>query len=182
MNQTHPTAFHHQPRRSTRWLAALSAAAALGAAPLALASDHAVRPRVTLPAYQQECAACHTAYPPGMLPAQSWSRVMNGLDRHYGTDASLDAATVQQIAGWLQVHAGTDQRVRDSPPEDRITRSAWFERKHRRIDPQVWRHASVKSAANCVACHVQADRGHFDDDSIRFPKGLDARFRAGWHD
>ena len=28
-----------------------------------------------LPKYQQECAACHVAYPPGMLPADSWQRL-----------------------------------------------------------------------------------------------------------
>ncbi len=108
--------------------------------------------------------------------------MMGSLDKHYGSDASLDAATVNQLTVWLQAHAGTYKRVREMPPEDRITRSAWFERKHRRIDPQVWRHTAVKSAANCVACHTQAQRGDFDDDNVRFPKGLDARFRAGWSD
>jgi hypothetical protein len=72
-----------------------------------------------------------------MLPAASWQRIMGGLDRHYGTDAALDAATVQQISGWLQTHAGTYKRVTEAPPEDRITRSAWFVRKHDEIEPTV---------------------------------------------
>lgn len=134
-------------------------------------------------AYAQECAACHTAYPPGLLPAASWQRIMNGLDKHYGTDASLDPATVRQISTWLQAHAGTYKRVSQTPPpQDRITRSAWFERKHREVDPQVWKHASVKTPANCVACHTRADRGDFDDDHLRFPAGLDARYRRAWND
>ena len=95
-------------------------------------------PRNTPPAYQQECASCHTAYPPGMLPARSWQRIMNTLDKHYGSDASLDAATLRQIDGWLQAHAGSGKRAREEPPQDRITRSAWFERKHRKIDAAVW--------------------------------------------
>jgi hypothetical protein len=41
------------------------------------------------------------AYPPGLLPAPSWQRVMGNLSKHYGTDASLDAATVQELTGWL---------------------------------------------------------------------------------
>ncbi|MDP1899266.1 MAG: diheme cytochrome c [Rubrivivax sp.] len=133
-------------------------------------------------AYTQECASCHTAYPPGMLPARSWQRVMGGLDKHYGTDASLDAATVQQLNAWLQAHAGTYKRVREQPPQDRITRSAWFERKHRKVDSSVWKLASVKSAANCAACHTAADRGDFDDDGLEFPEGLDARLRRPWND
>jgi hypothetical protein len=29
---------------------------------------------------------------------------MSRLDRHYGTDASIDPATAQQINAWLQSH------------------------------------------------------------------------------
>lgn len=133
-------------------------------------------------AYTQECASCHLAYPPGLLPARSWQRLMSSLDRHYGSDASLDAATLQQLSGWLQTHAGTSKRVSDMPPQDRITRSVWFERKHRRIDPAVWRLPSVKGAANCAACHAEADRGVFDDDNLKLPAGLDARMRRSFND
>ena len=139
-------------------------------------------PRNMPAAYTAECAACHTAYTPGLLPARSWQRIMTGLDKHYGTDASLDPATVQQLSNWLQANAGTYKRVTEEPPQDRITRSAWFARKHDDIAPAVWKHASVKSAANCSACHTGADKGQYDDDNIRFPAGLDARYRRGWND
>jgi hypothetical protein len=132
--------------------------------------------------YAQECASCHTAYPPGMLPARSWERVMNGLDKHFGTDASLDAATVKQLSGWLQANAGSYKRVAEEPPQDRITRSAWFVRKHREVDPTVWKAASVKSAANCAACHTQADQGNFNERSIRMPAGLTPRQQRAWND
>lgn len=157
-------------------------AALLGAALLspALADSGRQMPRDMPAAYRSECASCHTAYPPGLLPAPSWQRIMAGLDRHYGTDASLDAATVRQLSTWLRTNAGTYKRVSEAPPQDRITRSAWFERKHRRIDPAVWAHASVKSAANCAACHPGAERGDYDDDGVRLPAGLDARLRPSW--
>jgi hypothetical protein len=89
---------------------------------------------------------------------------------------------VQQLSSWLQANAGTYKRVTEEPPQDRITRSAWFARKHDDIAPAVWKHASVKSAANCGACHTGADKGQYDDDNIRFPAGLDARYRRGWND
>lgn len=142
--------------------------------------------RLALPpapaAYTQECGACHLAYPPGLLPARSWQRLMGGLDRHYGSDASLDAATLRQINDWLQAHAGTYKRVKEAPAEDRITRSAWFERKHRRIDASVWRLPSVKSAAQCAACHTGAEQGRFDDDDLRLPAGLPAPLGQPWRD
>lgn len=135
-----------------------------------------------LKAYTQECGACHTAYPPGLLPARSWQRLMQGLQQHYGTDASLDAPMAAQIGVWLQANAGTDKRVREEPPQDRITRSAWFERKHRKLDAAVWSHTSVKTAANCAACHTNADIGRFDERDLRVPAGLEGRLRRGWSD
>jgi mono/diheme cytochrome c family protein len=156
-----------------RLRACLAAATLLIAAwPAARADEQRQLPGDMPKAYTQECAACHTAYPPGMLPQASWRRIMAGLDRHYGVDASLDTATLRQLDGWLQTHAGTARRVREAPPQDRITRSAWFERKHRDFDPAVWRHASVRSAANCAACHPGAERGDYDDDRLRMPAGL----------
>ena len=153
---------------------------------MACASAHADGGRVMPPnvpnAYKQECAACHTAYAPGLLPAVSWGHIMAGLGKHYGTDASLDAATVQQLYHWLQANAGTYKRVTEAPPEDRITRSAWFERKHRKIEPSVWKLPSVKSAANCAACHTGADQGNFNEHDLRMPAGLDARARRAWND
>lgn len=139
-------------------------------------------PRNMPGAYTQECAACHTAYPPGMLPAKSWARLMGGLDKHYGTDAALDAKTVQQLGTWLQQNAGTYKRVAEEPPQDRITRSAWFVRKHRKVDDATWKLASVKSAANCAACHGGADKGYFNDDDLVYPAGLGVQQRWAWKD
>jgi len=154
----------------------------LGLTTAALADSGKLNPRQMLPSYQQECAACHLAYPAGLLPARSWDRIMSGLDKHYGTDASLDAATVQQIGQWLQANAGTYKRVSAPPPQDRITESAWFLRKHRKLDAPVWQHASVKSAANCAACHTRAEQGGFDERELQFPRGLDARYRRAFQD
>lgn len=147
---------------------------ALGLLALGLAAQADERgPRLPLlPKYQQECAACHIAYPPGMLPATSWQHVMKTLDQHYGSDASLDAASVREIGIWLQTHAGTYKRVSEAPPQNRITQSAWFLRKHnaREVAPDVWKRAVVGSAANCAACHTQAAQGSFSEREIRIPK------------
>ena len=169
---------------STRSRARRLAAALLTALPAWPALADGVRlPAQVPPAYRSECGACHVAYPPGLLPAASWQRLMGSLERHYGTDASLDPATVRQLATWLQAHAGTGKRVGpEPPPQDRLTRSAWFERKHRQLDDAVWRLPSVKSAANCAACHTGADQGRFDDDHLRMPAGLSLRQRWAWFD
>jgi hypothetical protein len=123
-----------------------------------------------LPLYKQECAACHVAYPPTLMPAASWTRIMTNLSRHFGTDASLDPAAVKEISGWVDAHAGTYKRVSEEPPQDRITRTAWFARKHREVSSATWKLASVKSAANCGACHTEADSGDFNERNIRTPR------------
>jgi mono/diheme cytochrome c family protein len=120
--------------------------------------------------YIAECAACHVAYPPGFLPTESWRRIMAGLDRHYGSDASMEADSVRQISAWLNANSGTGRRMREAPPQDRITRSDWFVREHRKIDSVVWQHPKVRSAAQCQACHVQAAQGRFDEHQIHIPR------------
>jgi len=135
--------------------------------------DHGRRgPAVPLlPKYQQECAACHLAYLPGMLPAASWQRLMTNLPKHFGSDASLDPASVSELSRWLVGNAGTYKHVGSAaPPADRSTRSAWFVRKHDEVAAATWQRASVKSAANCVACHAQAEQGDFNEHRIRIPK------------
>lgn len=123
-----------------------------------------------LPKYKEECASCHVAYPPGMLPAASWQRLMNNLPNHFGTDASLDADTVKQLTAWLTANAGTYKRVSSAPPDDRITRSPWFVREHDEVAASTWKLPAVKSAANCAACHQRADQGDFNEHNVRIPR------------
>jgi mono/diheme cytochrome c family protein len=124
------------------------------------------------PQYKQECTACHIAYPPGMLPAASWQRMMGGLDKHFGVDASLDTASVTKIGDWLRVNAGTYKGVGTSTPsQDRITTSSWFVRKHSEdISAAVWKRPSIGSASNCAACHTRASEGNFSEREIKIPK------------
>jgi Dihaem cytochrome c len=135
-----------------------------------VAADRRSPPVALLPQYQHECASCHVAYPPGMLPAASWRRVIDSLSRHYGTDASVDPATARELASWLTANAATYKRVREEPPEDRITRSAWFLREHDEVAAATWKLPAIKSPANCGACHTQADRGDFNERNIRVPR------------
>ncbi len=149
----------------------LATALLLFALPLhALADDDHGRSAPLLPAYVQECAACHTPYAPGLLPAASWQRLMNQLPRHFGSDASLDTASQQALATWLVQNAAKGKRSREEPPEDRITRATWFTREHRQFGPDTWKRAAIQSPANCSACHLQAAQGRFSEHDIRVPQ------------
>ena len=144
---------------------------ALGLAHAALAEGSNSRPRLPLlPSYQQECGACHLAYPPGTLPAASWQRIAADLPHHYGVDASLDPALTQELSAWLTANAGTWKRGGAPPPQDRITRSAWFVREHGEVSAATWKLSAVKSAAQCSACHTQAEQGDFNERNVRIPR------------
>ncbi len=120
--------------------------------------------------YKQECGSCHIPYSPALLPEESWVEMMNGLQKHYGTDASLGQQEMMQISSWLNSHAGTYKRVKEAPPENRITKSGWFEKKHTKISSREFMSPAVKSPSNCNACHKNAEQGNFDDDEVHIPK------------
>jgi nitrate/TMAO reductase-like tetraheme cytochrome c subunit len=119
--------------------------------------------------YEAECASCHMAYPPGLLSEQSWKNVMSSLSKHFGTDASVDAKTQAEITSWLIKNAATRQKYSETAPENRITKTSWFIRKHDEVRPDVWKRVGVKSPANCGACHIDAAKGVFSENNIRIP-------------
>ncbi|MDH4216941.1 MAG: diheme cytochrome c [Gallionella sp.] len=129
-----------------------------------------VQPAQTNAKFQQECSSCHIAFAPGLLPAESWRKVMAGLDKHFGTDASLSEQDNKEITTFLVNNASNRWTAPTSPL--RITEGAWFKRKHdsREVPPAAWSNPKVKSPANCQACHPQAERGDFNERSIRIPK------------
>lgn len=120
--------------------------------------------------WQKECGGCHMAFPPGLLPAESWRKTMTGLNQHFGTDASLTPAETAEITAFLVKHASNRWRASTTPL--RITESAWFKSKHdsREVPAAVWKRPSVKSPSNCLACHSGADQGDFEESRVRIPK------------
>ncbi|WP_208852335.1 diheme cytochrome c [Roseomonas genomospecies 6] len=116
-------------------------------------------PPVTNDATRKECGECHMAFQPGLLPAGSWTRIMDGLDDHFGEKASLPPGPAAEIRAYLTGNAAR----RGDPSLLRITEQRWWLREHR-FRPEVWLRKDVTSKANCEACHRDAARGLYDDD------------------
>ncbi len=132
-------------------------------------------PRLSHKAWQQECASCHVAYPPSLLPKASWRRMMSGLDKHFGENASLDPATQADILKFLEANAANSgnkvpRRMAANEAPLRITETRWFMHEHDEVPRATWARKSVGSAANCAACHRQAEQGNYNEDAIRIPK------------
>jgi mono/diheme cytochrome c family protein len=145
----------------------LALAAALLASTSAVADSR--RTVVTHPAYQEECGGCHIAYPPRFLAAGDWHRLMQGLGRHFGTDAAVSPELTSEIGAFLEANAGRKER-NASPRTARITETGWFRHEHDEVAPGKFRSPAVKSAANCGACHTRAGEGSFREREIRVPR------------
>ena len=136
----------------------------------ALAEHHDHDRRTPMPAvYVNECGSCHVAFPSRLLSADDWKRVMAELNKHYGDNASLDAASRAQIETFLTANAGSERRVAGAGNPPRITATSWFKREHDEVPAATWRDARVKSAANCSACHKGAAEGNFSEHEVSVP-------------
>jgi cytochrome c551/c552 len=111
----------------------------------------------------KECGACHMAFPPQLLPARSWKKIMSNLSDHFGENADLGDAARAEITGYLVAHAadapGTANSrllmhgVAPSAVPLRITQMPFWKAAHSEVPASEFRSAQVKSAANCLACH-----------------------------
>lgn len=135
---------------------------------------------VSQPLYKEECGSCHMAYPPGLLPAASWTAMMNRLDDHFGDNAELDAQTNRTISEFLTSNSADNSNYRrsrkfmrgidaNSPPL-RISETPYFKRKHDEIPQSMLSDSSeVSSFSQCNSCHQGAEKGVFDDDNVEIP-------------
>jgi hypothetical protein len=137
-------------------------------------------PRTPEQAWRAECASCHMAYPPGYLPERSWRRLLSGLDKHFGEDASLDAAALKAVTQYLlenSAERSSERRasrfLRSIPAGAaplRITETGYFIRKHDEVAPDDWKRPKVGGPSNCVACHSGAEKGDFSERNVRIPR------------
>jgi len=132
--------------------------------------------------YKDECGSCHFAYQPGLLPSQSWEKLLNekALADHFGENAELDADVLASIKSFVLENAADKsyyKRARKIAKATegieaplRITEVRYIKRKHHEIpDNMIKGNKDVKSLSYCDACHTQADKGVFDEDTVKIP-------------
>jgi len=129
--------------------------------------------------YAQNCGSCHFAYQPGLLPSESWDKIVKGLADHFGEAVKLDPESMNAIDEYLRAHATDNSSAKlsgkimksiGSQTPLRITQIPYIQRKHHEIDPGVFERDSIGSFSNCVACHTTAEKRIYDDDDVTIPK------------
>lgn len=118
-------------------------------------------------AYRTECGSCHIAYPPALLDRDAWRAIMQGLAQHFGTDASVSESRRAELSAFV---ARSSSRKHSSAPTLRISDTVWFRKEHSDIAPETWKSPTVKSAANCEACHSLASTGDYSERNVRVPR------------
>ncbi|BAV34059.1 cytochrome B [Sulfuricaulis limicola] len=134
-------------------------------------------------AWDSECGSCHLAFHPTLLPARSWQALLDGQASHFGDDLALDPATVAELREFARRNAAESALTeaawkinRSIPPQEtplRITETGYWKRKHRDIEDKLWQAPAVRTQANCAACHLDAERGTFEDAAMRLPASAD---------
>jgi hypothetical protein len=129
--------------------------------------------------YNEECGACHLAYPPGLLPAESWEKLMSGLENHFDENAELDGESLAHIANYLEQHSLSrgqpskmNKMLRNIPDiaPIRITELPYFIRKHDEIpESMAIKNPKVGSFSRCASCHKEAEKGVFNEDMVSIP-------------
>lgn len=139
----------------------------------ARAQEGMVVPPVEHKATLKECGACHLAFPPQMLPARSWKKLMGDLANHFGENASLPEATRAEIAAYLAANAGDAalskqgrrfvRGIDATQTPLRITQTSFWRAAHEEVSAARFLSDSVKTPANCAACHRAAAAGVFGE-------------------
>ena len=157
----------------------LSAGVGLVPGKEAFESQFSGEPLPMLDAWQEECGACHMAYHPSLLPARSWTALLQQQSDHFSEDLLLDDALLQQLMGYAQSNSaeqGMTEPARKimawNKPELtplRITQTRYWRRKHIEIADEVWQQSNVNGKAQCNACHSDAEQGWFEDSKMAIP-------------
>jgi hypothetical protein len=133
---------------------------------------------VTNQTYQNTCGVCHFVYPPGLLPSNSWAKILNRLKDHFGEEVPCEAAEQKEISKYLKEN-GADRSsgkksakimksLKGTTPL-RITEVPYIRDKHRKISKEVLSRKAIGSLSNCLTCHKTAEQGNFDDDNVTIP-------------
>ena len=132
--------------------------------------------------YYTDCGDCHKTYPPYMLPARSWEKIIKKLDNHFGeeiTEANISKQARASILNYLTNNSAehSSNKVafkfmaslnKDETPKA-ITKTGYWRDIHKNIDPKVFKSKKVKSRAYCWSCHEGFEKGIFDNDKILIP-------------
>ncbi len=129
--------------------------------------------------WREECGSCHLAFHPSLLPSRSWQLMIKQQSAHFNEDLYLEPEVQQEILQFLVQNSAENEltepaykinrSIAKSDTLLRISKTPYWIKKHKDIEKHNWQVESVRTEANCAACHLDADAGTFEDAAMRLP-------------
>lgn len=101
--------------------------------------------------YMDTCGKCHIPISPSVLPSESWQKILENPDQHYGV--SVDFIRLTQVLLWEYLATFSRPVSRNEPVPVFVTQSRYFKAIHPRVD--LPKPATIKT---CIACHPNAQQ------------------------
>lgn len=102
--------------------------------------------------YVETCSGCHVPLPAEVLPTQTWRRLLEKPDVHYGVSLN-DIISVTQLMIWNYLNAYSRPLNIDEPMPLYVAQSRYFKALHPRVElPKPVSHRS------CILCHPGAQQ------------------------
>ncbi|MEO1144702.1 MAG: diheme cytochrome C [Cyanobacteria bacterium J06638_22] len=98
--------------------------------------------------YLRECATCHIAPSPAVLPTQTWATLLVSA-QHYGTQIEVIGRPAIDLV-WDYIQFASRPILENETPPDRIRNSRFFRALHPRVEIE------RIDLASCAGCHPNA--------------------------
>jgi hypothetical protein len=100
--------------------------------------------------YLENCASCHVAIPPEVFPTETWRRLLQEQNQHYGKQLKpLTGPSLLVMWDYLRTFSRPGKENESVPY--RMSESRFFKALHPRVDvPQ------TTKVGSCVSCHPGA--------------------------
>jgi hypothetical protein len=107
--------------------------------------------------YLENCATCHVALPPAVMPSETWRQLLQD-SQHYGVEIPVLSGPSLQVL-WDYIRTYSRPQKADEEIPYRVYQSNFFKILHPRV-----KFASRPGLNSCVSCHPGA--GQYDFRSL----------------
>jgi len=104
--------------------------------------------------YLENCASCHIALPPAVMPTQTWQKLLQD-SQHYGAQLPL-LVDPPRLLVWNYLRAFSRPQSTDEDTPYRVKDSRYFKALHPKV--KLPRPLEISS---CVTCHPSAAQYNF---------------------
>ena len=102
--------------------------------------------------YLETCSTCHIPIPPAVLPSETWKKILEQPDKHYGTQLT-DINRLTQRLLWDYLSAFSRPLATDEPMPLYSEQSRYFKALHPRVELP-----KQMSTKTCLVCHPNATK------------------------